>query len=103
MRAYNLQTRTWIDEHLNDLHQTVLQMAIEHRFMHAETLAYLMHDLPYADKLAGPAAAVAGRLAPANPLVDIAGSSVQLGIESDKFGWDNEYLAHQVNVSPFRS
>ena len=32
-----------------------LQVALEHRWMHVETLSYLFHSLPYASKHPGPA------------------------------------------------
>ena len=34
---------------------TLLHVAIEHRLMHAETLAYLLHNLPLDRKIAQPA------------------------------------------------
>src|ERR1700722_5320748 len=37
---YNRRVRAWLDTHLEDADPWVLQMAIEHRHMHAETLAY---------------------------------------------------------------
>ena len=51
VQRYRARTRAWIDDHLEDLDPWVLQMAIEHRHMHAETLAYLLHGLPYDRKL----------------------------------------------------
>jgi gamma-glutamyl hercynylcysteine S-oxide synthase len=69
--------------------------------MHAETFAYLMHGLPYEKKVAAPAAAVTNRPAPVNPMIPVSGGSVTLGQAEDRFGWDNEHAAHQVNVSPF--
>ena len=66
---YNFRTRAWIDLHLDDMDPGVVQMAIEHRHMHAETFAYLMHNLPYEEKRAATAPAASDSPAPLNPLV----------------------------------
>ena len=56
--AYNRQVRQTLGEGLarqggEDIAQR-LEVAIEHRWMHVETLSYLFHNLDYADKQAGP-------------------------------------------------
>lgn len=102
VRQYNAKTRAWIDEHLEEFDPWVLRMAIEHRHMHAETLAYLLHNLPYADKR-GPAVDHAfTRAAPANPMLDLDAGIALLGQMQPQFGWDNEFLAHPVFVPEFR-
>jgi iron(II)-dependent oxidoreductase len=100
---YRMKTRAWIDSHLEDFDPWVLQMAIEHRHMHAETFAYLLHGLPYREKKGtGPAERVTQRSAPSNPLIAIQSGAVTLGQTRDRFGWDNEHLAHDVIVPAFR-
>ena len=82
-----------------------LRMAIEHRAMHAETLAYLLHRLPLADKLPGPVPAVDDTEPPAPELVAIPAGRARLGRprQAAPFaGWDNEYEAHTVDVPAFR-
>lgn len=84
--------------------ETILQVAIEHRLMHAETLAYMFHRLPYSRKNlqhqpAAPAAPVE------NEFVDIPAGSVTLGLprgESSPFGWDNEFESTSERVPAFR-
>jgi formylglycine-generating enzyme required for sulfatase activity len=98
---YNSLTRAWIDKHLNELDPHLLQMAIEHRHMHAETFAYLMHNLPSGQKVGGAAPDVSRREAPLNPLVPVEAGNVILGKPRDSFGWDNEHLAHEVAVPAF--
>jgi formylglycine-generating enzyme required for sulfatase activity len=101
---YKGKTRAWIDSHLDDLDPWVLQMAIEHRHMHAETFAYLLHGLPYHEKKR-PTPTVErtpDRPAPSNPMITIDAGSVTLGQSKDHFGWDNEHLAHDVVVPAFR-
>jgi gamma-glutamyl hercynylcysteine S-oxide synthase len=102
---YSAQTRTWIDSHLEDIDPWILQMAIEHRHMHAETFAYLLHGLPPSDKkrpVDTPPSRLSSRPAPANPLISIDPGIATLGQSRDSFGWDNEHLAHDVFVPAFR-
>ncbi len=48
---YNQRVRDEIDEVLDRVPEQLLQVAIEHRLMHAETFAYILHALPYSRKL----------------------------------------------------
>ncbi|MGA2713316.1 MAG: SUMF1/EgtB/PvdO family nonheme iron enzyme [Bryobacteraceae bacterium] len=104
VEQYRWKTRAWIDSHLEDLDSWLVQMAIEHRHMHAETLAYLLHGLPYRQKLAAAGVDIPlhRRPAPANPMIAIDAASVTMGKTKDRFGWDNEHLAHEVFVRDFR-
>ncbi|HUI43510.1 MAG TPA: SUMF1/EgtB/PvdO family nonheme iron enzyme [Terriglobia bacterium] len=83
---------------------TLLNAALEHRLMHAETLAYLLHRLPLDRKVKPPCAAF-GPVSPAAPrAVEIPAGSATLGLargESEAFGWDNEYETHKVTVPAF--
>jgi iron(II)-dependent oxidoreductase len=94
---------------------TLLHVAIEHRLMHAETLAYLLHQLPY-HKKRGPAYA-ATILAPAPDveMLTIPRGTAMLGQSSHKaahaprsaqsafsFGWDNEFETCIKDVPEFR-
>jgi len=47
---YNRHTRETVDRVLADVPAQIAQVAIEHRLMHAETLAYLIHNLAYSQK-----------------------------------------------------
>jgi iron(II)-dependent oxidoreductase len=82
---------------------TLLNVAIEHRLMHAETLAYMLHPLPLDRKVrvAVPAIRAASQVTP--QMIDIPAGAVTLGLErgSDSFGWDNEYEAHPAHVPAF--
>jgi formylglycine-generating enzyme required for sulfatase activity len=101
IERYNRLTREWIDSHLDEIDPHLAQMAIEHRLMHAETFAYLLHNLPYEQKRGGSKPEASRRNAPVNPLVRLAGGTVTLGAPRQRFGWDNEYLAHEVTVPEF--
>ncbi|HWD98186.1 MAG TPA: SUMF1/EgtB/PvdO family nonheme iron enzyme, partial [Bryobacteraceae bacterium] len=100
--AYNAKTRAWIDRHFAELQPALIQMAIEHRHMHAETFAYLLHNLPADKKRATMEPARNSCSTPANPMVSIAAGAVTLGKSAEDFAWDNEYLAHEVFVPAFR-
>jgi gamma-glutamyl hercynylcysteine S-oxide synthase len=101
IQAYNQRVRSRIDELLDQAPEQIIHVALEHRLMHAETLAYLLHNLPY-DQKASPAAALAHSTnALSNPMIEIAPGVATLGQKPGEFGWDNEFLQHQVNVPGF--
>ncbi len=50
-RTYNRRVRSRIDELLDHAPEQIIHVALEHRLMHAETLAYLLHNLPYDQKI----------------------------------------------------
>ena len=81
--------------------QQILNVAIEHRLMHAETLAYMFHWLPLSSKIAGPADTglpVMPRAAPEQ--IAIPAGTATLGRHIG-FGWDNEFVEHTVEVPAF--
>jgi len=77
---------------------------IEHRLMHAETLAYMLHQLPFNQKVANPRLPEL-LLRPVMPrMLEIPAGQATLGLarcRTDIFGWDNEYEEHTVAVPPF--
>ena len=102
VERYGTRTRDWIDAHVNDLDPRLLQMAAQHRHNHAETQAYLLHQLDYDQKLPDSGERPAERPAPPNPMIRVGAGAVTLGKTRDSFGWDNEHLAHEVFVPAFR-
>jgi iron(II)-dependent oxidoreductase len=103
VESYRQRTRAWIDAHLEEMDPWILQMAIEHRHMHAETLGYLLHGLPYDRKISGESQTLLRpRSTPANRMVVVEAGAVTLGKTRESFGWDNEHLAHSVPVTAFR-
>jgi ergothioneine biosynthesis protein EgtB len=82
----------------------LLHVAIEHRLMHAETLAYMLHQLPL-DRKNPPQIKPELVLGPAIPsMIEIPAGRVTLGQrrdDPDAFGWDNEFEAHSVDVPAF--
>jgi formylglycine-generating enzyme required for sulfatase activity len=102
IQAYNLRVRARIDELLDQAPEQIIHVALEHRLMHAETLAYLLHNLPYDQKTAAPAPAALSPSVITNSLIEIAAGVATLGQKPGEFGWDNEFSEHQVNVPGFR-
>lgn len=82
---------------------TLLNVAIEHRLMHLETLAYLFHQLPLekktriAEPVSHPGSAVEHRM------IEIPAGVAKLGLSrnDNAFGWDNEYEMHETFVPAF--
>jgi gamma-glutamyl hercynylcysteine S-oxide synthase len=101
VEQYRMHARQWIDGHLHEMDPWPVQMAIEHRQMHAETFAYLMHNLPYSEKRGAGDISPAARPSVSNPIVRVEGGEVTLGKTAEHFGWDNEHPAHRIAVAAF--
>jgi len=83
---------------------TMLEVAIEHRLMHAETLAYLLHRMPSERKISGPVEARWKTHRSKSQMVEIPEGQATLGLHrenGDEFGWDNELAEHTVDVGGF--
>jgi gamma-glutamyl hercynylcysteine S-oxide synthase len=101
VRAYGLRTRRILDEVLEQAPEQIVQVAIEHRLMHAETLAYLLHSVPFEGKIAVPATADYSARPLTGSLIQIPGGEATLGQKAGEFGWDNEFDEHRVSVPAF--
>jgi iron(II)-dependent oxidoreductase len=100
--AYNQKVRRRIDALLPNVSEEMALIAIEHRLMHAETLTYLLHNLPYDCKRGLPVEAIAESSEPVSTPVEIPGGLATLGRDRDEgFGWDNEFEEHFVRVPAF--
>jgi gamma-glutamyl hercynylcysteine S-oxide synthase len=84
--------------------ETLLRVAYEHRLMHAETLAYMFHRLPYERKHAQSQDSISA--APAeNEMLEIPAGQATLGLSpspSVPFGWDNEFGSFTTIVPDFQ-
>lgn len=81
---------------------TLLNVAIEHRLMHLETLAYMLHQLPFERKRQSASQSFEGAaVTPA--MVKVPAGPINFGLsrESGAFGWDNEFEAHIADVPAF--
>jgi ergothioneine biosynthesis protein EgtB len=116
IREYNARIRAVVDECLAGARAirpefdaaTIVNMAIEHRLMHAETLAYLLHQLPYQMKRGGPDHPApddprAPRAGEASPAIRIPAGRATLGRDrgAGGFGWDNEFGTRMEQVPEF--
>jgi iron(II)-dependent oxidoreductase len=84
--------------------RVLLNVAIEHRLMHAETLAYMLHQLPFEQKRSEPQVMAPPAGSWRTGMVEIPGGCATLGMPRDErssFGWDNEYETKTVDVPGF--
>src|ERR1700741_2439301 len=111
VRAYQRRIRETLDEGVqkvlsatsSDQHPSATQLlnvAIEHRLMHAETFTYMLHQMPLDRKRRNPHLAPAPAVQVRPTVVEIPEGSATLGLSrtADRFGWDNEYESHVVEV-----
>jgi len=115
VQRYNAQLRKTLDDTLRTSaakdpglghleNGRLLDVAIEHRLMHAETLCYMLHQLPVERKFGRPL--VSTSLAPPHVprTVEIPAGIATLGmprVENGPFGWDNEFEESRVEVPAF--
>jgi len=88
-----------------------LYTALEHEAMHQETLLYMWHRLPYAQKrrprseVRGPRSDTrsSGIDHRSSDRVRVPAGTARLGADRNHvvFGWDNEFDAHEVHVPAF--
>jgi iron(II)-dependent oxidoreductase len=84
--------------------ETLLRVAYEHRLMHAETLTYMFHRLPYARKYPQSQDSFAS-VPVENEMLEIPAGQATLGLSRDSsthFGWDNEFELNTASVPRFR-
>ena len=126
VRSYNRRVRAELDAAIEDAPERIVRVAIEHRWMHAETLAYLLHNLPYQHKTSpgedgqegnrprgiGDAPS-GGRIGSTRAqvecppgsrepaMIEIPAGEATLGLRPEEFGWDNEFRQHVARVPAF--
>ncbi len=99
---YKRRTRETVDSVLENVSSESIVMIVEHRQMHAETLAYMWHNLAYERKARVLEPAPQSPKPVLNSMVDIPAGVAILGQDSDGvFGWDNEFQLHGVAVPAF--
>jgi len=102
---YRDRVRRALDQALEEkgVDDLLLNVAIEHRLMHAETLSYILHQMSF-DKKRGPTPRHETQgIALAVEAIDVPAGKATLGLDrgSGVFGWDNEFDAHSVDVDGF--
>jgi iron(II)-dependent oxidoreductase len=102
IELYKQRVRDGLDPLLETVPELLLHVAIEHRLMHAETFAYLLHHLSYGCKASLRQAPEPVAPPPTPCMIDIPAGAARLGrTASEGFGWDNEFEAHSRDVPPF--
>jgi ergothioneine biosynthesis protein EgtB len=114
VRDYVARIRSMLDENLGDALtdeaptadgfplSALLNVAIEHRLMHAETLAYMLHQFPIDRKIPQPESLNVSAAPVIERSIQISSGEVTLGLaRNDGFGWDNEFEGHKVKVPAF--
>lgn len=81
----------------------LLNVAIEHRLMHAETLAYMFHQMPFERKLGAASRRLLQGSSFMPEYVGVPAGQATLGLGRGRhtFGWDNEFEAHTIDVPEF--
>ena len=100
IQRYKVRARESVDEALENAPEPVLHMAIEHRWMHAETTAYLLHHVARSGKIAPPLSPLPESPPPDHVMIDVPQGVATLG-RCDGFGWDNEFGEQQEDVPAF--
>ena len=108
LQKYREQIRSKLNSALaeapsDDALTQLMNIAIEHRLMHAETLEYMFHQLPFDRKIKPVITpeASGGRLALEALTVPAGRATLGLKRDAGFFGWDNEFDAHIVDVPAF--
>lgn len=104
IRRYNSRVRDTVDRCLERAFDDQLfWVAIEHRLMHAETLAYMLHWLPFDMKVLQtvPVAVDARPILSTQSLIPSGFATLGMPKGSGSFGWDNEFVAHVQQVPAF--
>ena len=101
-RRYVHQVREQVDKLLTGAPLDTLQMAVEHRLMHAETFSYILHNLACERRI--PVAVPADEEAPPpeQRWIEVPAGDAVLGrLPGSGFGWDNEFGEHRERVAAF--
>jgi formylglycine-generating enzyme required for sulfatase activity len=101
-REYVTCVREKLDRVLPEAPIHAVEMAIEHRLMHAETFTYMLHNLPYERRFVSPVKRPQSLPSPPLEMKHVTAGIVTLGkSREDGFGWDNEFEQHQASVAGF--
>ncbi len=103
VHAYNNRVRGKLDDLWEETPHERRQMVIEHRQMHAETFAYMLHNLAGEKKRRPPQPDLpALELARQETITVPAGYATLGQVRNGEFGWDNEFQEHRIFVPGFR-
>jgi len=102
IEKYSRRVREALDRDIDAIPEEIFHTSLEHRWMHAETLSYLFHALPYSAKVPAdqPEAPRMSALLKSRT-IEISPGKATLGQNALEFGWDNEFASHSVPVPGF--
>jgi iron(II)-dependent oxidoreductase len=104
VKGYVKRCRRRVDDALDRVPEDMACMALEHRQMHLETLAYMFHNFGFHLKkhTAGERLANIDGVVPPEEWREVPAGEAVLGKPRDgSFGWDNEYEELRIGVSAF--
>ena len=102
VQRYSARVHREIDQILETVPERVLHLAIEHRWMHVETTAYILQHLPSTRKVRPPVPSPPIAPPPVHQMIEIPAGPITLGRGvAEGFGWDNEFDKHEVMVPSF--
>lgn len=104
LHAYVRYCREHVDRYLSEAPEQTVQMALEHRQMHLETLAYMFHNFDYSLKLSpdGSSRRRDSERTVGNTWCEVPAGPAFLGkVKDGTYAWDNEYEAHTLEVPAF--
>ena len=103
VERYNIRVRHKVDEAIEHVPEEMVHVAIEHRLMHVETTAYLLHHMDSHEKqIPSSVRLFVNGQSPSDEMVEIPEGSARLGSSREqRFGWDNEFGEHDVFVPAF--
>jgi formylglycine-generating enzyme required for sulfatase activity len=105
VRAYVERCRRRVDDCLDRAPEEAVHMALEHRLMHLETLAYMFHNFPLDSKRAPQSykPSLTAGAARDNDWCEIPAGEAVLGRpRGAAFGWDNEFGEVRSRIPAFR-
>lgn len=108
VQQYRTEVRSQLDSALGRAPQDnaltqLLNISVEHRLMHAETLEYMFHQLPFERKIK-PNPDQPLPISSAVPeMVFVPAGQATLGLSRDshRFGWDNEFEENIASIPAF--
>ena len=102
IRRYVAEVRSNFDQQIGNAPASSLRMVLEHRLMHAETLTYLVHNLPYSQRLTRMHGVHSDAPSPSEQFLAIPPGPATLGMaRGSDLGWDNEFDLHTQQVDGF--
>ncbi|NKB81434.1 MAG: SUMF1/EgtB/PvdO family nonheme iron enzyme [Nitrospirales bacterium] len=102
IQHYNTRIRREIDEALEDTPERMIHVALEHRWMHVETTAYILQHISPEGKRHQAPKQVMPSPPPTHRMIEIpAGTTIMGRNQEEGFGWDNEFTKQDISVPAF--